>query len=273
MSLHQKTIARYFIREKHRYYVPISSRTVHPSHPITTPLDRFHKVLEKRWDYPAYMFNAVSGGHISALREHTANLYFAVIDLKSYYETITDTKLHRSLRSVGVPHSEAFKLTGESTVRVGKKMQLPRGFHQSSLLASLVFDRSLLGSLIRSKNLNSLITVYNDDIVMSSTCLEKLSKDFSLIIDAAKRSNFKINTKKTQSPRELVEVFNLLLSQHNISFSEKRIEKFVRDMLASKSFCRMNNYDYFSDLLHRHADYIVSIDRKQFYALLKRICG
>lgn len=269
MSVHTKTVAHSFKKNKRRYYVPISSPKNLTSTRCESPLVRYRKMILEKWRYPKYMFNAASGGHVSALRKHLPNSYFAVVDLQSFYETITDTKIYRSLRSIGFVHSEAFKLTGESTVKKGKKMHLPRGFHQSSILASLVFDRSLLGSLIRSKELGSRVTVYNDDIVLSDSSPDTLRKDFASIVDAAKRSNFQINSKKTQSPRAIVEVFNLLLSHKDIAFVESRIEKFTSDMLSLKTCCEVSDKDYFESLLDLHASYLVSINRLQFYAVMK----
>ncbi len=236
-----------------------------------SPLVQYKKTILEKWRYPKYMLNVASGGHVSALRRHLHNSYFAVVDFKSFYETISDTKIYRSLRSIGLPHSKAFKLTGESTVKNGKKIHLPRGFHQSSILASLVFDRSLLGSLIRSRELKSLVTVYNDDIVLSNSNLDTLKNDFASVLHAAKRSNFQINQKKTQSPRQTVEVFNLLLSHGDIAFVGSRIEKFTSDMRSLKRDCEANGWDYFESLLDLHASYLVSINRIQFYSVLRSI--
>ena len=251
--------------------VNIWSSAASKSESPLSPLIRYRKMILAKWRYPKYMFNAASGGHVSALRCHVSNSYFAVVDLKSFYETITDTKIYRSLRNIGLPHSQAFKLTGESTVKNGKKMHLPRGFHQSSILASLVFDHSLLGSLIRSKKLVSLVTVYNDDIVISASRSDTIKKDYAAIIDAAKRSNFQINVKKSQAPCQKIEVFNLLLSHNDIAFPESRIEKFISDMGSLKCHCEENGDDYFESLLDLHASYLVSINRLQFYGVMKNI--
>ncbi len=271
MISHKKTIAHSFKKYKRRYYVPISSVPNPPLNDIELPIRKYRQIILKRWNYPEYMFNAAPGGHLSALRMHDSHKYFAIIDLKSFFESITDTKVYRSLRSIGLLHSEAFELTGESTVRDGKRMHLPRGFHQSSILASLVFDRSLIGSLIRSKKLSSHVTVYNDDIILSSSHLSNLTKDYVLLVDAAVRCNFQINTSKTQGPREVVKVFNLLLSCEELSFAEHRIEEFVADMLTMKEFCEDNDQDYFLSLLALHGDYIFGVNRRQFYRVIGRV--
>jgi Reverse transcriptase (RNA-dependent DNA polymerase) len=256
MDAHSKTIANTFFRGNRRYYVPISSRSLQRTEYVNSPLERYRDRILKKWKYPDYMFDVTPGGHISALKKHLKNTYFAVIDLKMFYESISDTKVYRSLRSIGLPHSEAFKLTGESTVSDGKKMHLPRGFHQSAILASLVFDRSLLGSHIRSGKVKSHVSVYNDDIIISSLQIGLLRVDFTKIVSAAEHSNFKINTRKTQVPSKSIEVFNLILSKKEIMFTEQRLRKFAAEMNSLKEWCKRNQRDYFSELAHLHKDYI-----------------
>lgn len=215
--MRKKTIAHSFMKLGKRYYVPISSDKIQSTEYVASPLPKYKKYILKKWDYPEYMFNVAVGGHIAALNTHLNNSYFAVVDLKSFYETITATKIYRALRRIGLPHRVAYELTGESTIKSTDVVHLPRGFQQSSLIASLVFDQSLVGSIIRSKRLSAKISIYNDDIIISSNNLCSLKIDYYILLEVLKESNFALNETKTQVPNTAVNVFNLRLTCGNIT--------------------------------------------------------
>ena len=179
-----------------------------------------------------------------------------------FFESISDTKVYRSLRSIGIPHSVAFVLTGESTVVGAKGTHLPRGLHQSPLLSSLAFDRSLLGSTIRSMNIRSKITVYNDDIIISSYSLNNVQTDFDLLLQAIMRCRLGINTSKTHPPRKRVRVFNMILSGEGISFTKDRVEQFSEDIAKAKAWGERHGAQDVSFYIDLYAEYVYSISRR-----------
>jgi Reverse transcriptase (RNA-dependent DNA polymerase) len=136
-------------------------------------------------------------------------------------------KVCRALESIGFARSAAFKIAGESTIRQGDKYTLPRGFRQSSLLATLALEKSLFGSTLVGNRLESRITVHCDDIIFSSDDPEALADEHSHAIELLRRSNFPINPTKTQTARTEVNVFNIRMSHRTLRFTDERMWKFL----------------------------------------------
>ena len=252
------------------YYIPKTSYRICGD--ISAPkeyLKRYRKVIDPLWQPPAYMFYGKKGGHLSL--KHVRNGFFAVLDLDSYYELRTDTKIYRALRKIGVPHSVAYKLTGQATVSSTNGYVLARGLNQSNLLASLVFDMSLLGSKIRGYDGGCQITVYGDDIIISGWDEISVSKAYNLIREAAISSNFAINEEKTQDVAEAIEVFNIILSSDILLFTDDRIERFYASMREFKSWCDARGKDYWTFYVDFHGDYIYSVYKPQLYEVIGRL--
>jgi hypothetical protein len=183
-------------------------------------------ILERWTPHPSNATFAL-GAHVAALRPHENNAWFAVIDLENFYDHVTRAKVHRALASIGFSRAAAFKIAGESTIRQGEKYLLPRGFRQSPMLAALVLEQSLFGSYLRRGFYRSTITVFSDDIILSSDDRDELQDEYRHIVSLLRRSNFAINPLKSQSPRREVVVFNMRVSQDGLSFTDERMWKFL----------------------------------------------
>src|SRR4051812_43579 len=82
------------------------------------------------WSPPSYFFHFKSGGHVAAARHHLAGTWFARLDIRSFFDSVTRSKLHRALLRLHVPHTEAWDILIQSTVRkaTGRGYSLPFGF-------------------------------------------------------------------------------------------------------------------------------------------------
>ncbi|WP_157223380.1 reverse transcriptase domain-containing protein [Rhodovulum sp. PH10] len=194
--------------------------------------------IREHW-HPHETFKTFSKkAHIAALRPHIGNRWFASIDLESFFEHVTRAKVHRAIENIGFSRTRAFRIAGESTVRQNEKYSLARGFPQSAVLATLVLDRSLFGSYLRKRNDKSALTIYSDDIILSSNNFQNLVDEYWLIIELLGRSNFSVNTHKSQPPNREVVVFNIRLSHKLLRFTDERMWRFfirAKDLLQNTS--------------------------------------
>jgi len=230
-----RNVVRSFTRDGKRYFIPSDSRWAWRTWEEgfeankagrTRWLELKRRILA-RWQ-PCTEFKTFSEtGHIAALRPHLPHKWFAVIDLLDFYEHVTRTKVHRSLESIGFGRDEAFRLAGDSTIRQGPKVSLARGFRQSSLFAGLVLDRSLFGSYLRRRAGQSTITIFSDDIIISSDDRDELHEEFLRLLGLLERSNFPVHPRKTQFPQSEVQVFNIKMSHGRLRFTDERMWKFL----------------------------------------------
>ncbi|MET4513743.1 reverse transcriptase domain-containing protein [Bradyrhizobium sp. I1.7.5] len=230
-----RNVARSFVKDGTRYFVLTKSyagwRTFSEGSDAAADGEKEWRRLKERvlshWQ-PNAAFTAFSKrAHVAALRPHLNNKYFAVIDLKGFFDCVTRTKVCRALESIGFERSAAFKIAGESTIRQGDRYTLPRGFRQSSLLATLALEKSLFGSALVGNRFESRITAYSDDIIFSSSDPEALADEHSQAVELLRRSNFSINPTKTQTARAEVNIFNLRMSHRTLRFTDERMWKFL----------------------------------------------
>jgi hypothetical protein len=164
---------------------------------------------------------------VAASLIHLPNNAFARLDIKSFFDSVSRSKIHRALRRLGFSHEEAWIIAVRSTVKKDgvPGYSLPFGFVQSPILASAALDRSALGAAFRSAG-TVLLSVYVDDILMSAAGEEELAQYVSALHQAAVTSGYQLHTTKAQLGTE-VEVFNLCLSNGEARITEGRIKKFA----------------------------------------------
>jgi hypothetical protein len=194
--------------------------------------------LLSRWKPPPYFFHLRKGGHVAAAQQHFHSRLFVSIDLEKFFDSVTRTKICRSLQSVGILHREAYDIACKSTVDKKSehaRFSLPFGFVQSNALASLVLDKSKLGNLLKdlSSNDKMIVSVYVDDIVVSSC-----NNNYAAMHDVKERihaaaacSNFNINSRKSQGPSGEIGIFNLILGQRSFYVCNEQMRRFEASVL------------------------------------------
>lgn len=194
------------------------------------------ETIRKRWTPPAYFFHLRKGGHLAAIKHHIDQSCnprkFSVFDISGYFGQVTENKLCRVLKNF-VSFKKASQWAHDSTVRKPSenKRTLPYGFLQSGDLASLVLDRSYLGCEFRKihQNPNIKLSVFVDDIIVSSSDPILLDQASIAIKDAAKLSNLKLNQDKTCCNVDEIEIFNIHCNQNFcLSFSQEKLNKFEK---------------------------------------------
>lgn len=198
------------------------------------------KILNESWKKPDYYYHLRTGGHVEALNIHLENQFFATIDISDFFGYISRTRITRALKSL-VSYKTARKIAKLSTIKAIETYphshHLPYGFVQSPLLASICLFDSTLGKLLDliHKSNSTTISVYMDDIVISSNDEDSLSQLFDEIFIAADKSKFILNSDKTKPVSQKTEAFNIVLSHGNMTIEYERFVKFQQAYALSKS--------------------------------------
>ncbi|QTF10022.1 reverse transcriptase [Brenneria izadpanahii] len=191
-----------------------------------------HEQIRNKWIPPLYYYHMRDGGHVAAARKHINSNFFALIDIKSFFDSTSQSRVTRELK-LFFPYNEARRIAKLSTVRIpssdGQKFAIPYGYPQSPILATLCLHRSFAGSTLNAmvKKGQVIVSVYMDDIIISSTDIDVLVFNFNNLLKALKKSRYEVNTTKTQPPSQKIKVFNLELSNNNLKVSAARIVEFL----------------------------------------------
>lgn len=228
-----------------RYYElsPGSQKYIYiPTDESRTTGSEIINILKDRWKKPEYFYHFRAGGHLSAIKVHFYNgepCQFSVFDLSGYYRQITRSKLVRVLKKY-VGYERALDWAQKSTVLQNGDLgrSIPLGFVQSGFLASLVLDNSCLGKTLReiNKTPNIRISVFVDDIIISSQDHELLSFYSQKIKQASKKSNLTLHNRKTFCNIDSINIFNLsYTSGTEIDFCEDRVNNF-KEILVNNCY-------------------------------------
>lgn len=188
-------------------------------------------LLKKHWHPPEYFYHLRKGGHVEALRAHKKNQYFSRLDIDNFFGSITRSRITRSLKKF-VGYKAAWVIAQESTVKdpdcIDIRFMLPFGFIQSPLLASICLDQSFLGEFLKviNKDLQLTISVYMDDLVISSNDRDLLLSVSSDLKNAIVKSHWICNRQKEEICKQLITAFNIEISHQSISISDPRILEF-----------------------------------------------
>lgn len=180
------------------------------------------------------------GGHVAALHRHRSNKYFAKVDLSRFFYTVSRNDVKAALRAIGV--RKAWYYARWSCVKnpyAPPSYALPYGFVQSPLLASLVLSRSPVGDFLRSIADTITISVYVDDIALSSNNKQKLDRAYKKLCRTIARSQFLINEDKSLARAFTIDVFNCHLTRKETLVTEDRQAEFragVRTELSEAAF-------------------------------------
>lgn len=194
------------------------------------------KAVLKRWTPPDYFFHFRSGGHVAASLIQLSNTSFARLDIKSFFDTITRSKVHRALRRIGISQRDALAIAMCSTVRkpAMRGFSLPFGYVQSPILASVVLDSSALGAALRAAEAKISLAVYVDDILMSAATDEELTQQVEALDAAARLAGFELHQLKRQLG-STVEAFNLNLANNAARVTDERMAEWIQAERSSNN--------------------------------------
>lgn len=189
--------------------------------------------IEDRWSSPIFYYHLRNGGHVQALSSHIGNDFFVHLDISDFFGCINKSRVTRCLKGF-YPYNKAREIAIESTVRDPnnsniKKYILPFGFVQSPLIASLCLQRSRLGRYL--SDLNKMedfkVSVYMDDIVISSSHDVDLSNVLREVKEIAEKAGFPLNSAKEEGPAGKITAFNIELSKNTLALTDERLQEFI----------------------------------------------
>lgn len=196
--------------------------------------------IEERWKPPSYYFHLRNGGHVKALQSHLAHTSFVHLDIRDFFGSINRTRVTRCLKEIfGYPAARA--MANESTVfhpeDKSRRSILPFGFVQSPIIASICLYQSALGrclhKLTKSKSIR--VSVYVDDIVVSTDSHELSAEVLGKIAESSERAGFELNSDKQEGPTESITAFNINLSHLNLLIEPERFARFLKAYEGSES--------------------------------------
>lgn len=186
--------------------------------------------IKKYWKAPKNYFHLKKGGHVEALKTHLHNSHFIHLDIQNFFGSISKTRVTRCLKDL-FTYNVAREIANYSTVLhpVDKKSILPFGFVQSPIIASLCLDKSALGNYLRvlSRNKDVTVSVYVDDIIISSNEELLLNDIMTNIKVSASRSGFNLNEEKEEGPSVKITAFNIELANKSVEITVDRMKQFV----------------------------------------------
>lgn len=192
MIKREKWTSKFIIKEYSWVFVP-TDETVQNGIAIK-------KTIKEKWQPPEYFYHLAKGGHVKALHQHLNNKYFIHLDIKDFFGSINRSRITRCIKEIA-PYERAREIAIESTVRhpefPTQKFILPFGFVQSPIIASICLSKSALGRHLHhlSKKKEFDVSVYMDDIILSSNSPADLSEQLKLLETAAIRSGLPLNKK------------------------------------------------------------------------------
>lgn len=190
-----------------------------------------HDELLKRYSCPSYYFHLQSGGHLAALHHHINDHFFAHLDIKNFFGSISRTRITRSLKDI-LSYQIARDVAKKSTVPVsngqGHSHCLPYGFVQSPLLASICLHRSHFGKVIEKLHQTGYvrISLYMDDLIVSGMNEAITKMAFELLKKSASKSHFELNATKEAKQQPQIECFNISLSHRLLEITHRRLIEF-----------------------------------------------
>lgn len=218
--------------------------------------------IADRWRVPEFYFHLRQGGHLAAVGAHSGHAHLARLDIEDFFGSIGLSRVTRSLKD-HFGYELAREWAKASTVRhpgTGNHI-LPFGFVQSQIIASLCLHDSALGRELRrlSRNPDLAVSVYVDDLIVSSQSEEACKFAVDGIEAAAKKANFNLSAGKKQGPASAISAFNIDVSGSDLAITSNRMDHFAAAVLNGKPATRDAIFAYVSLVNSAQADALRNI--------------
>lgn len=255
MQNSHKWLSRFRIKSNTWVYVPTSE---------TIKEGRFLKnLIEFKWLPPSNYYHLRSGGHVDAIKYHLGGKFFIHADLKKFFNSINRSRITRELKPY-FGYEKARNIAMESTVSIplesGQAFALPFGFVQSTIIASLCLRKSTLGKTIHKLNGTDgiKVSVYVDDIIISTQSLEEAVRALAMIHESSERSGLVLNREKLKGPAENITAFNIDLSGSAVAINAARFGELLYNYKnASTDKQRTGIWGYVSSVNSAQADLLI----------------
>lgn len=196
------------------------------------------KLINSKWSAPEYFYHHKPGGHVEAIRLHANHHFFSRLDIDNFFGSISRSRITRSLKGY-LGYKMSWEIAMNSVVKKPNvypiEFMLPFGFVQSPILASLCLDESSLGKVLLSVARMSGISlsVYVDDILISSSDEELLRSVTSLIKEQIHKSHWISNASKEVVCGKSITAFNIDLQNNYYEINGFRLQKLLNQYLGT----------------------------------------
>jgi len=204
--------------------------------PINAPIKPLKKIQSKilknvlyRIELPKNFFGGLKGKDaVLNSKFHQGNKFFLLTDFKSFYPSISSKRVEQALRNEGFYPDVARLITRLCT----SQGRIPQGCPTSSFLSALVLKHTISDFIKDYENESFKVTVYVDDITISSSIdfKNKVPEILNKLREKDLKINFEKTYYKTKSPNitgVIVKNNSIVPPQHTFSFS--------KDILLSES--------------------------------------
>lgn len=230
-------------------YVPTSETAIRGK--------KLKEFINSKWQPPKYFYHLREGGHVAAIRPHLQSHFFTKLDLSNFFASITASRVTRVLRQF-FSYQEARFYAKESTVFIPNHpgRVLPYGFVQSMQLASLSLAYSRLGRYFEelAKVKGIVISVYVDDILISSVSKDQLDEVNPVLQEKVANSNFHLNHAKSRYSVSKIDVFNIELQPGSMRVSDQRYREFLFQYGMGNEFVKNGIYTYIKSINPQQAN-------------------
>lgn len=226
--------------------------------PIFAPSDKgvewgekVKQKVEELYKFDDYIYHFKDGSHVKALHEHRKNAYFCRIDIERFFYSIRRNRLKRVLKEIGIRKAEEFAKwsTVKNPYPEGGYV-LPYGFIQSPILATLVLTKSPVGRYLHRLNSDGVtVSVYMDDICLSSNDKVALGQSFNGLKEAVDEAGFTLNRDKTREPASIIDIFNCSLETGSTEVLPERIDEFYS---VERSAASVEGFETYVDIVKSH---------------------
>ena len=228
------------VKWEHRFELKKDKWVYVPTKEMRLYGTEIHNHLRAKWIPPLYFYHLRDGGHVACAKKHLHNRYFALIDIKNFFESTGQSRLTRELKTY-LTYNNARQVAKLSTVRnplpERPKYIIPYGYPQSPILSTFCLHKSFCGNLFKQLHVNPDIdiSIYMDDIILSANDLSSCESAYRLLSEGLERSGYPMNTLQSQFPSEKIHVFNLELKHNSLRVLPFRLIEFLIAYTKSKN--------------------------------------
>lgn len=190
--------------------------------PVTKPtyslkeLQRLVKGYLDGFALPNCMYGGViEGSNFDNVLPHINNRFFCTIDLKNFFGTINNSRVHQSLIGLGHSWNVARNITRIATL----DGCLPQGSPTSTILANLVFAPTVVQLEAFCKARNITFTVYIDDLTFSSP--NNFDQYIIQIREILKDGKFPVNHNKIHYRVNNCEITGIIVDKGKLTLPRK----------------------------------------------------
>lgn len=196
--------------------------------------------VEAAYSFDPIYFHLRRGGHVAAMHHHRDNRSFARIDISRFFYSVSRRRVQSALDRIGVANARFYaKWSTVANPYENPKYALPYGFVQSPILASLVMATSQVGDHLLGLPTPVNVSVYMDDISLSSDDHDELVKAYASTLAVLEADGFQLSTEKLREPAAAIDIFNCELTHGRSVVRNERVAEFFAhgpDQISEEAF-------------------------------------